>query len=288
MKHLVTECKRLAPNCGVPHIGDLDWWVFYDTSGVPIEKKVRLWQAESGDVLAWTFIWLMKRDFEMVVHPSLRGTPDEEAILVEAENYVTGLALNQPESERAINSFAYDSEPTRIHLFEQRGYSVAEHLVYHTQPLNVELPEPRLPEGFSFLPAMREEYADKRADVHFNSFNPSKMTPAYYRGFMKAPGYDPELDTVVVAPDGRFASFAMGWLDPVNKIGTFEPVGTRTEFQRLGLGKAALHEGMRRLKARGMHTATVGCHAHNPGNLAFYQSAGFNIEYRVRSYTKKL
>ena len=288
MKQLVVECKRLAPNCGVPHIGDLDWWVFYNTSGDPIEKRVRLWQDANGDVLAWTFTSLKDCDFDMVVHSSLRGTPDEEAVLSEAETYVTELALAHPESERTIGTFVEDSEPARIALLERRGYHVAEYLVYHVQSLTVGFPEPQLPEGFSFLPAMREEYAEKRADVHFNSFNPSKMTPDYYRGFMRAPGYDPQLDTVVVAPDGRFASFVMGWLDPVNNIGTFEPVGTRKEFQRMGLGRAALHEGMRRLKARGMHTATVGCHAHNPGNLAFYQSAGFKIEYRVRSYTKKL
>jgi ribosomal protein S18 acetylase RimI-like enzyme len=112
---------------------------------------------------------------------------------------------------------------------------------------------------------MRLEYAENRASAHANSFNPSKMTPDYYRGFMQAPGYDPDLDTVVVAPDGRFAAFTMGWIDPANRVGTFEPVGTHREFQRRGLGKAALLEGMRRLQARDM-MATVGCHAHNPGN----------------------
>src|SRR5262245_26323549 len=103
---------------------------------------------------------------------------------------------------------------------------------------------------------MRAEYADRRADVHFSAFSPgSRMTPEAYRHFMTAPSYDPALDTVVVAPDGRFAAFTMGWTS--NHLGQVEPVGTRAELRRRGLGKAVLLEGLRRFKDRGIQQVLV-------------------------------
>jgi GNAT superfamily N-acetyltransferase len=90
------------------------------------------------------------------------------------------------------------------------------------------------------------------------------------------PDYDPELDVVVVAPDGRFAAFAVGWTDPASKMGLFEPVGTRREYQRLGLGKIALWEAMRLMQARGMGAATVRTSPSLPGVVPFYQAAGFS------------
>ena len=103
---------------------------------------------------------------------------------------------------------------------------------------------------------------------------------------MQAPGYDPALDVVTVAPDGRFASFAMAWIDPATRIGNFEPVGTRNEFQRRGLGRATLHEGLRRLRASGMDIAIVGTNADNPGNITFYEKAGFRLFERLLAFKK--
>jgi len=62
------------------------------------------------------------------------------------------------------------------------------------------------------------------------------------------PGYTPELDLVAVSADGTFASYCICWLDPVSKIGEFEPVGTRAAYRGKGLGKALMLAGLRRLK----------------------------------------
>jgi mycothiol synthase len=105
---------------------------------------------------------------------------------------------------------------------------------------------------------------------------------------MTAPDYQPELDVVVVAPDSRFASFAMCWIDPETDIGSFEPVGTRDEFQRRGLGRATMLEGMRRMKARGMTVATVLTWTKDAGNVAFYESLGFEQTNMLRKYTRNL
>jgi GNAT superfamily N-acetyltransferase len=95
-----------------------------------------------------------------------------------------------------------------------------------------------------------------------------------YRLTRAAPGYDPELDTAVVLDTGEFAAYCIMWLDPVNKIAEFEPVGTRKAYRGKGYGKALLLDGFTRLRGKGMDTALVYCYAHN---LPFYTSAGFEV-----------
>lgn len=287
IKALIVAGRKVTPHSAYPHIGDLDWWIFYGAPirNEPLNEIIWLWENDAGKLAAWVYFTPHACEFEMALLPEYRATPCEEQIVIWAEQELAERAKSE---EKPVGTFASADDAARIAILEGRGYTASDFLVYFSQPLNVSLPEPVLPDGFTFLDAMREEFADKRADVHFNSFNPSRMTGEAYRNFMHAPNYDPALDIVTVAPDGQFAAFAMGWIDTENQLSIFEPVGTRSTMQRMGLGKTTLLEGMRRLKARGVHTATVCTHAHNAGNIAFYQSAGFQLTNTIQRFEKSV
>jgi predicted N-acetyltransferase YhbS len=59
----------------------------------------------------------------------------------------------------------------------------------------------------------------------------------------------------------------------VTRTGAFEPVAVVPEHQRLGLGKALMFEGLRRIRKLGATQATVG--SYGPIAGALYESAGF-------------
>lgn len=64
------------------------------------------------------------------------------------------------------------------------------------------------------------------------------------------------------------------------------PVGTRPAYRRMGLGKAVIVEGLRRLRDRGCETAVV-CSVHdNEASTKLYESACFRTFNRVRLYGK--
>ncbi|MDX1993856.1 MAG: GNAT family N-acetyltransferase [bacterium] len=293
MRALLVECKQINPYTGF-HTGDLAWWAYYDPSGIPLEDKVQLWERD-GRLMAWGWGNPKSCDFELALHPDLRGTDEEETILLTMIDWITQVTRSQPpsrdekgsEQPRKIGAFAFDDEISRIALLEREGFTAAPWMVHFAQDLSGELPAPVVPQGFRLLERMSPEYIDERAAAHFDAFRPtSKMNSAYFRHFMTAPDYDPELDIVVLAPDGRVAGYAQGWYDAENQLSEYEPVGTRHEFHRRGVGRAALLAGLHRFKARGAKIATVSTGAQQEGNIAFYESAGFRIVNRTCIYEK--
>jgi mycothiol synthase len=284
MKNLLRASKHQYPTSGI-HIGDLDWWVFYDTSDVPLQDKVCLW-FEDEQLIAWTWSRVNRKDYDMFVHPMYRGTPQQERVFTQTVDRLSAL-LRQDDSQLEITGYVNEDETAQITLLEQHGFQRHENMINLSMDLRGALPASVLPAGFAFLEQIQPEHVEQRALAHRDAFQPhSKMTAEHYRAFRTAPGYDPQLDIAVSQDDGTIVSFAICWLDPDTQLGLFEPVGTRYEYHRRGLGRATMLEGLRRMQARGIETALVSCDADNARNLAFYQNVGFQISNQVFGFTK--
>ncbi len=85
---------------------------------------------------------------------------------------------------------------------------------------------------------------------------------------MKRPHVDLSLKVAVVVPDGNFASYCGMWYEPKAGFAVIEPVATDPAYRRMGLGKAAVLEGIRRVGALGAKVALVG------SSQQFYYSIG--------------
>jgi ribosomal protein S18 acetylase RimI-like enzyme len=72
-------------------------------------------------------------------------------------------------------------------------------------------------------------------------------------------------------------------------MGQIEPLGVHPDYQRLGLGRAVLLEGLRRLQASGATELYIDSYKHNDPALALYQTpnnGNFQQEYEATGYVR--
>jgi len=101
------------------------------------------------------------------------------------------------------------------------------------------------------------------------------------RRFMQsAPNYDRDLNVVVVSPGGEYVAYCGMWCEPENRIAYVEPVATDPDYRRMGLGRAAVLEGVRRCGCRGATVAYVG------SARPFYQALGFRQIYHCSRWRR--
>ncbi len=85
--------------------------------------------------------------------------------------------------------------------------------------------------------------------------------------------YDPTLDLAVEGVDGRIAGYALFWFDPTTQVGLLEPMRVEDEYQRRGLARMLLTNGLDRLARKGARRLKVGFETDAARNL--YLGAGF-------------
>ena len=93
---------------------------------------------------------------------------------------------------------------------------------------------------------------------------------------------------VAGAADGGLAAFCIGWLpeDENGKRGQIEPMGVHPDFRHLGLGRAILSEGLRRLYEQGAQEIFVETDSYRDAAFALYESVGFRVAKDVLVFRK--
>ena len=87
--------------------------------------------------------------------------------------------------------------------------------------------------------------------------------------------YRPDLDLCIRAATGDVAAYCLCWMDSINKVGLFEPVRTEDAYQKRGLGRAMMVEGIRRLTEHGASLIKVSRDRKNIASGRLYKSVGF-------------
>jgi mycothiol synthase len=183
---------------------------------------------------------------------------------------------------------AHDDEVLDQH-FNTQGYRRRRGCVLLSRNLDKTIPPVQLGEGFVIRACMGEPEVAARASAQYGAFDsPAAFDPYLKRftHFMRSPVYNPDLDIVAVAPDGRVGAFCIVWTDPINEVGLFEPVGAHPDFQRNGLGRAVMQEGLCRLQERGMKSAIVSTGENNLPAIKLNESVGFRLVKQLGTYEK--
>ena len=277
----VGECCAQTDFCGGLHPGDIGHAISNTLRGRDVDKHLYLCEDGQGKVIALLLIHPARSaGFELVVDPAYRSSDLETEWLAVGSRLAFGVADN-------IGTEVMNCEVTRRDALLSLGFTADEapSMMFTMRSLDVLIPEVVLPEGFTIRSVAGEQEAALLGEVHSGAFG-SNWPPGEYLNVMRSPAFEIERELVVVAPDGRFAAFLVYWIDPVSQAGLFEPVGCHPDFQRRGLTKALMYEGMRRMTARGMKTAAVLHHTDNLASTALYRSVGFEPKYMITTYRK--
>jgi GNAT superfamily N-acetyltransferase len=192
-----------------------------------------------------------------------------------AEQNLLGVSENgNKELAVYVNDFGNDL----LELVRKRGYVRYE----NTRPphfgvsqfiIPKPFPEIILPEGYKLKSLADDNDLHKIHRVMWRGFNHEGEPPeegiAWRIQMQSSPNFRKDLTIVVEAPNGDFAAICGMWYEPKNKIAYVEPVATDPTYRHMGLGKAAVYEGIRRCSECGATVAFV------ESDQQFYLDIGF-------------
>ena len=243
------------------HIARLDYWRWHVADAVgmtTIDDVIFIWEAPDGHIAA-VLNPEAPGEAHFQVHPHYNSPELAADMLAAAEANLM--------HEGRLVVFADSADTQRMDLLQARGYTRGEwpeHQWRHD--FDIPVPDVPAPAGFTLRALGGAEELPARSWCSWRAFHPDDPDDKYQghdwyaRNIQREPLYRRDLDIIAV-PEGEsfvVAAFTTIWYDDVTRTAYFEPVGTAPEYQRRGLGRALLMEGLRRLQHLGCKRAFVG------------------------------
>ena len=292
MYDLLTAGRSQTDDWRYWHVGELAFGFFMIDCHLDPRKHVRVWY--DGEKLVGYAMLGDDAYFDWQVLPGYESQGIEEEALAWAEGLLAELRAGDAERWKGpMMVGTRQDNAERSAFLEGHGFHRGEYVeVNMLRSLDDPIGTQALPPGY-VVRSLSAEPAEVslRAEGHREVWRPwtvGEVTDEQYARFMRMPGYDLDLDVVAVAPDGTIAAYVNGWLDSVNRIGDFGPVGAREAYRRQGLTRAVLLECMRRMKARGMDRVCVSTGEPNVAARGLYESVGFRIVNRYVEYARSV
>lgn len=247
--------------------------------------KFGIWES-AGEIIAFChYEWHLGEAF-FEFHPDYRHLREE--MLDYAEANLAG--ISKEDGRKYLWAYINDNDLGFLSLMRSRGY---EQKLDGTRPMyRFDIPDPfpaiTLPDGFRLTSLADECDWGKVHQVLWRGFDHGDDVPMNEEEFesrrvmFDTPKARRNLKIVVAAPNGDFAAFSGTFYEPTGKFGYVEPVATDPHYRRLGLGKAAVLEGIRRCGELGARVAYVG------SDQQFYQAIGFKKLYNTECWVKYL
>ncbi|MGE5573550.1 MAG: GNAT family N-acetyltransferase [Bacteroidota bacterium] len=250
---------------------------------------IQIWETERGRIVGVVNSENPDENAYLQIHPDYRSIEEEMVEWAEANIAVPGA---DGANTRELVIWVHDNDPFRRGILGRRGYRQSEGCEFQTRMnLDAEVPPVELPEGYSIRSVAEGVDLDSRGEAVARAFNPSidehrisRQIEAYLM-MRKAPSYRMDLDLVTVFHDTVVTSACIVWLDERNRTGYVEPVATHPDYQRKGLGRAVVLEGLKRLKNLGARVAYV--NPYGEWRCRFYTAIGFTPYDTYRAWAKE-
>jgi predicted N-acetyltransferase YhbS len=270
------HCNWLQPRWEYMHYHPL-----FDESLSTAFSNTGVWESDGSIVGLVHFEHRPGRIF-FQIHPDFTYLKSE---MVEyAETY---LGVDASGEKRKIEIWVKDFDNEFESIISERGYHLVEGIKDFWSIFGIPDPFPaiKLPYGFRLQSLADENDLSKLHRVLHRGFNHPGEPPANglagRKRMQSAPNYRKDLNIVAVAPDGAYASYCGMWQDHANRVCYVEPVCTDPDYRHMGLGRAAVLEGIRRCGAEGATIATVG------SDQPFYMSMGFSKLFDINLWSRE-
>lgn len=259
--------------------GRWDWMITHTYLNMDALSRIGLWMEDDRTVGLAVFDTVPRQGFILVRegYESLRSEMVQYAIrAIPTEGEEFHLMIR--DGDLSLQQIAVEAG------FMATGYKEADALYCEPDPSYV------LPDGYS-ITTMKDTFdLRKYGEVLYKGFDreekegpfsPSETDIQAYHAEMLRPNVDLGLKVAVVAPNGDFVSYCGMWYDPRADFAIVEPVATDPAYRKLGLGRAAVLEAVRRCYAQGAKRAFVG------SSQQFYYSIGFRPESTTTGWRKR-
>jgi GNAT superfamily N-acetyltransferase len=251
----VLQRARLAdPLAGMWEAADVQWWWRLPR---PTDQLVLpVWFDETGPVAAagvtgWADGWQL----DVFAVPSV---VDEEEVWTAALEAATG-------RDEVLKVLVREDDASLVNLAVRSGFAMSDELSGTTWMDADERPPVAQVDGFTIVDRVT------RGDRP-HPMIPRNGQPVESR-LRQCSLYDPTLDLAIEDANGRAAGYALFWFDPTTRVGLLEPMRVEDEYQRRGLARVLLTNGLDRLARTGARRLKVGFETDPARNL--YVGAGF-------------
>ncbi|MCB8959981.1 MAG: GNAT family N-acetyltransferase [Ardenticatenales bacterium] len=252
-----------------------------------VQAATRLWYA-AGQLIAFAFVddynnlRFEIRD-EAVSAPLQTEIVDWGVTVMGARQALTGRIATLDAAVPAGNGW-------QIAMLERHGFARLDfRSLRYARALDIPIQPQPLPAGFTLRPVTGEPEVEALVALHRAAFGTDNMTVEARLAMMRVPGYMPELDLLVVAPNGSLAAFCVcGVEDAAGQVGYTDPIGTHPDFQRRGLASAVVTAGLQALQARGVTAAELGTSSQNLAMQQLASHLGFRLVAEKLWFSKPL
>ncbi len=260
------------------HLGDMYWALRNTPDGEPT-SAMWVWPRSDGTLAA--VAWLdQPTSADMILAPDApRSLLSAVLDHVEHEQRKTGATT--------ISFVARRGDTALSEELARRGYARTDTGDLRLRrALDAERAAAPLPPGFTIHDMAGDDDIERRVSVERAVWGTNATADVWRLFAARLPNYRPELDLVAIAPDGSGACAITCWLDERSHRAEIEAVATIPSMRQMGIGKAVITEGLRRLHGAGATEVALYTNIGNVASLALYRSCGFEVVAEDYAWTR--